>query len=88
MAKAFAYIDVRGHVGGRPETRPCAKEALLAADPAVYFTIPHFDGYPAVLARLDLLSESDLEEFVTEGWLVRAPKRLVAQFLNRSGRAA
>jgi hypothetical protein len=60
-----------------------AKEALLAADPAVYFTTPHFDGYPAVLARLDPLSESDLEEFVTEGWLARAPPRLVDQFLNR-----
>jgi hypothetical protein len=62
-----------------------AKEALLAADPAVYFTTPHFDGYPAVLARLDLLSGSDLEEFVTEGWLARAPTRLVDQFLNQPG---
>jgi hypothetical protein len=60
-----------------------AKEALLAADPAVYFTTPHFDGYPAVLARLDPLSESDLEEFVTEGWLARAPPHLADQFLNR-----
>jgi hypothetical protein len=62
-----------------------AKEALLAADPAVYFTTPHFDGYPAVLARLDLLSGSDLEEFVTEGWLARAPKRLVDEFLSQRG---
>ncbi len=59
-----------------------AREALLAADPEVFFTIPHFDGYPAVLARLDRLSGTDLEEFVTEGWLARAPRRLVDQFLN------
>jgi hypothetical protein len=62
-----------------------AKEALIAADPAVYFTTPHFDGYPAVLARLDRLSASDLEEFVTEGWLARAPKRLVDEFLSQPG---
>jgi hypothetical protein len=61
-----------------------AKDALLAADPAVFFTTPHFDGYPAVLARLELLSGADLEEFVTEGWLARAPKRRVGEFLSRS----
>ena len=60
-----------------------AKEALLASDPEVFFTTPHFDGYPAVLARLDRLSGADLEEFVVEGWLARAPRRLVDEFLNR-----
>jgi hypothetical protein len=57
-----------------------AKEALLADDPAVYFTTPHFDGYPAILARLDRLKRTDLEELVTEAWLVRAPKRLAREF--------
>ncbi len=62
-----------------------AKEALLASDPAVYFTTPHFDGYPAVLARLERLSGVDLEEFITEGWLARAPRRLVDAFLSEPG---
>ena len=62
-----------------------AKEAVIASDPAVFFTTPHFDGYPAVLAQLDLLSGDDLEEFVTEGWLARAPGRLVEQFLTDRG---
>ncbi len=62
-----------------------AREALIASAPAVFFTIPHFDGYPAVLARLDRLSGEDLEEFVTEGWLARAPRRLVEQFLSEPG---
>jgi hypothetical protein len=63
-----------------------AKEAVIASEPAVFFTTPHFDGYPAVLARLDLLSGGDLEEFVTEGWLARAPGRLAEKFLSeRSG---
>jgi hypothetical protein len=57
-----------------------AKEALLADDPAVYFTTPHFDGYPAILARLDRLTPPDLEELVTEAWLARAPKRLAREF--------
>jgi hypothetical protein len=60
-----------------------AKEALLADDPAVYFTTSHFDGNASILARLDRMSEPDLEELVTEAWLVRAPKRLVESFLAR-----
>ena len=58
-----------------------AKEALLAAEPAVYFTTPHFDGYPAVLVRLDAIEPADLEELVVEAWLARAPKRLAAAYL-------
>lgn len=58
-----------------------AKEALLADDPAVYFTTPHFDGYPAILVRLDAIGVDDLEELVTEAWLARAPKRLAKDYL-------
>jgi len=60
-----------------------AKEALLADDPELYFTTSHFDGYPAILARLPRLSLADLEELVTEAWLVRAPKKLADAFLER-----
>src|ERR687884_1600018 len=41
-----------------------AKEALLADDPGVYFTTPHFDGYPAVLVRLDEIGPGELEELI------------------------
>lgn len=54
-----------------------AKEALLADDPGVFFTTPHFDGYPAVLVRLGEIGIDDLEELIVEAWLNRAPKRLV-----------
>ncbi|MFI6269573.1 MmcQ/YjbR family DNA-binding protein [Micromonospora zamorensis] len=54
------------------------KEALLADDPSVYLTTPHFDGYPAVLVRLDRINLSELTEVVTEAWYARAPKRLAA----------
>jgi hypothetical protein len=59
-----------------------AKEALLADDPSVYFTTPHFDGYPAVLVRLEEIGLEDLEELVVEAWLARAPKRLVKDYLD------
>jgi hypothetical protein len=61
-----------------------AKEALLADDPAVYFTTPHFDGYAAVLVRLDRIAGDELHELVVEAWLCRAPKRLAAEYVERN----
>jgi hypothetical protein len=59
-----------------------AKEALLASDPALFFTTPHFDGYAAVLVRLDEIGLDDLEEMIVEAWLCRAPKRLVKAYME------
>lgn len=61
-----------------------AKDALLADDPRVYFTTPHFTGYPAILARLDLISVAELKELLVEAWLARAPKRLAAEYVSQS----
>jgi hypothetical protein len=61
------------------------REALLAADADVYFTIPHFDGYPAILVRLERIDVVELEELLVEAWLARAPKRVAAAYLD--GRA-
>ena len=58
-----------------------AKEALLAEDPAVYFTTPHFNGYPAVLVRLGEIEVDQLAELLAEAWLVQAPKRLAKAYL-------
>lgn len=60
-----------------------AKEAVLASDRDVYFTIPHFDGYPAVLVRLDRIDVAALEELVVEAWLCRAAKGVVKQYLDQ-----
>ena len=57
-----------------------AKEALLANDQGVFFTTPHFDGYPAVLVKLDEIGLDLLEEVVVEAWLCRAPKRLAQEY--------
>ena len=61
------------------------KAALIADDPDVYFTTPHFDGYAAILVRLDRITVEDLAELVTEAWLLRAPKRLAKEYLDASG---
>jgi hypothetical protein len=59
-----------------------AKDALIADDPDVYFTTPHFDGYAAVLVRLDVIPVDELTELIVEAWLDRAPKRLAAKYLE------
>ena len=61
-----------------------AKDALLADDPDVYFTTPHFDGYPAVLVRVDRISVDELQEVIVEAWLARAPKRLARAYVDES----
>jgi hypothetical protein len=61
-----------------------AKEALLANDEGVFFTTPHFDGYPAILVRLDRIGADDLDEVIVEAWLARAPKRLVKAYVDAS----
>lgn len=58
-----------------------AKEALLADRPEVYFTTPHFDGYPAVLVRLGAIELSELEELIVDAWLARAPKALADRYV-------
>jgi hypothetical protein len=59
------------------------KEAVLAAQRAAFFTIPHFDGYAAVLIQLRKVSPKALWDAITDGWLACAPPRLTDQYLNR-----
>ncbi|HEY0166010.1 MAG TPA: MmcQ/YjbR family DNA-binding protein [Jatrophihabitans sp.] len=58
------------------------KEAVLAASLAGFFTIPHFDGFPAVLIQLDKVSKKALREAVVDGWLACAPRALAEQYLT------
>jgi hypothetical protein len=58
------------------------KEILLASAPDVFFTTPHFNGYPAVLIRLGKISPTRLKKVMVEAWLARAPKRVSAAFLQ------
>jgi hypothetical protein len=60
------------------------KDALLAMDPKVFFTTPHFDGYPAVLVKLGKISTSTLKDVIAEAWLSRADKRDAAAWLAKA----
>src|SRR5580698_5943378 len=75
--EALAGAAPDGPILGARVEHVGAKSALLADDPDVYLTTPHFDGYPAILARLDRIALEALDELITEAWLARAPKRLV-----------
>jgi hypothetical protein len=61
------------------------KEALLASDPRAYFTISHYDGYPAVLVRLAHADLEELRELLLEAWIRAAPKRALAVYAETHG---
>jgi hypothetical protein len=62
------------------------KFALIADEPDVYFTTPHFDGYPMVLVRLAEIGADALTEVITEAWLAQAPRTLAKKFLAENQR--
>jgi hypothetical protein len=55
------------------------KAALLASDPAVFFTEPHYSGFPAVLVRLPQVTLAQLEELIVDAWRCQAPRALAEQ---------
>ena len=60
------------------------KELLLADRPEIFFTTPHWNGYPAVLTRIPALERIDreeLRELVVDAWLTRAQKRVAKAWL-------
>jgi hypothetical protein len=60
------------------------KEALVADPSGVYFTTPHFEGYPAILVQLDLIGADELGELIVEAWLARAPARLAQAYIDEA----
>jgi hypothetical protein len=64
-----------------------AKEAIIADEPRVFFTTPHFDGYPAVLVQLERIGSDELDELVIEAWLCRAPSKLARAYADEHGLA-
>src|SRR5579859_26456 len=79
--RALGEAAPAGPILGARVEHLVAKEALIADDPDVYFTTPHFDGFPAVLVQLEKIALDELEELVVEAWLARAPKRLAKQYI-------
>jgi len=58
------------------------KEAVLEAGSDAVFTIPHFDGYPAVLVQLDEVAEPELRALIVDGWLAAAPPAVANAYLR------
>jgi hypothetical protein len=59
------------------------KEAVLGARHRGFFTIPHFDGYAAVLVQLRTVGKRILKYAITDGWLACAPPDLAKRYLDR-----
>jgi hypothetical protein len=83
-------LKVRGKSMCRLRTDPDAlvlrvldlgeREALLQGQPDVFFSTPHYDGYPYVLVRLEAVDPVELAELIEDAWRIRAPKRLVKAY--------
>jgi len=83
--EALAALEIEppeGDILGARVADEGVKFALIADEPDIYFTTPHFDGYPAVLVKLAEIDERGLRELIVEAWLTQAPKRLVQEFLG------
>ncbi len=83
--KAFAWI-ARERDGGGLAVRVDReeKQLILDANPEVYFTSPHYNGYPAVQVRLEEVEVAELRERLEDAWLIQAPKRLAAEYVASS----
>jgi hypothetical protein len=101
--RPFSKADIRRFGDQTPPDGPILavrvedlgeKEAVLAANPDGFFTIPHFDGYSAVLIQLPKVTEKALKDAITDGWLACAPPALAEKpgpfggkdHLSRTGR--
>ncbi len=89
--RPFSKADIRRFGDETPPAGPLLavrvgdlgeKEAVLAANPGAFFTIPHFDGFSAVLIRLPEVTGQALRDAITDGWLATAPPKLADAYLR------
>ena len=89
--RAFSKADIRRFGDETPPEGPILavrvgdlgeKEAVLAANPGAFFTIPHFDGFSAVLIQLPDVADQALRDAITDGWLACAPPKLADAYLR------
>jgi hypothetical protein len=87
--RAFSKADLKRYGDEAPPDGPIVavrvedlgeKEAVLGAQLPGFFTIPHFNGYPAVLIQLRKVTKKALRDAIVDGWLAQAPKDLAAEF--------
>ena len=90
--RPFSKADVKRFGDATPPAGPILavsvadlgeKEAVLAAQAPAFFTIPHFDGYAAVLIQLKKVTKRPLREAIVDGWLARAPTKLADEYVEQ-----
>ena len=89
--RPFSKADIRRYGDQAPPDGPILavrvedlgeKEAVLAANPDAFFTIPHFDGFSAVLIQLRKVTAEALRDALTDGWLACAPPALARGYVK------
>ena len=92
--RPFSKADIKRYGDQTPPDGPilavrvadlAEKEAVLAANPDAFFTIPHFDGYSAILIQLPKVTPAALSEAIVDGWLACAPRALAERHASRLG---
>jgi hypothetical protein len=83
--KGFAW-EARERDGGGLAVRVDRdeKQLFLDANPDVYFTSRHYNGYPAVQVRVEAIEREELRERLEDAWLIQAPKRLAAAYVDEN----
>ena len=91
--RAFSKADIKRFGGASPPDGPILavvvedlgeKQAVLASGTRGYFTIPHFDGYAAILIQLRVVGKRALRDAIVDGWLARAPAALADDYVART----
>jgi hypothetical protein len=80
--KHFVWMSPSREATGALALRvdPEEKPLLLEVNPDAYFETPHYEGHPILLVHLERIDDAALAERIQDAWLLRAPKRLVAEF--------
>ena len=90
--RPFSKADIKRFGDATPPDGPilavrvedlAEKEAVLAAEPKSFFTIPHFNGYSAVLIQMKKVGKRALRDAIIDGWLACAPRALADKYMNR-----
>jgi hypothetical protein len=91
--RSYSKADIRRFGDVRPPDEPILavrlddleeKEAVLAEGKRGFFTIPHFDGYAAVLIHLRTVTKRALRDAIVDGWLACAPTALADEYIARA----
>jgi hypothetical protein len=91
--RPFSKADIKRYGDQTPPDGPilavrvadlAEKEAVLAANPDAFFTIPHFNGYSAILIQLTKVTPQALREALVDGWLCCAPRALADRYAEGS----